>query len=134
MPRFKIETSLFEPVTIEVEGGRTFESVPLSPSLIRAMQDLEDRGKKGPADGMAVITQQVALIFGVDVSEVEKVDVRILQKILTYATEAMSSSSGKPASLETMTVDKAVSETKVVPISEAQAEKNVPTPGPETSQ
>ncbi len=89
MPRYKIETSLFEPVTIEVEGGRIYTSVPLSPFLIREITKIEEQRKAGTLDTMIAITQQVALIFGVEAKEVETIDIRILTQILGYATNAM---------------------------------------------
>jgi len=110
MPRFKIETSLFEPVTIEVEGGRTFESVPLSPSLIRSIGEIENERKAGSVDEMTALTRQVGLIFGVDASEVEALDVRVLGQILKHATDAMTT--GKAGKID----------------AEATAEKNAPTP------
>ena len=132
MPRFKIETSLFEPVTIEVEGGRTYESVPLSPFLIREISKLDEQRKAKTLDDFSALTQQVALIFGIKPEEVETIDIRILNEILAHATAAMTTGPKKPAPLETMTVDKAVPAS--APVSEALAEKNAPKAGPVTSQ
>lgn len=115
MPRFKIETSLFEPVTIEVEGGRTYTSVPLSPFLIREIQKIEEQRKAGTLDVMTAITQQVAFIFGIETKDVEIIDVRLLTKILEYATNAMMG--GRAGKVET-----------------AAVEKNAPKPEGETTQ
>ena len=111
MPRFKIETSLFEPVTIDVEGGRTYASVPLSPFLIREVAKIEEqRNAKTLSDSDAVI-QQVALIFGIEAKDVEITDIRVLTKILEHATSAMGGGrAGK------------------TPLAEVTAEKNAPTP------
>lgn len=133
MPRFKIETSLFEPVTVEVEGGRTFESVPLSPALIREISKLDEKRKAKTLDDFSALTQQVAMIFGVDVSEIEKIDIRVLNQILEYSTTAMATSQKKLAPLNTMTVDKATA-LPAVPVDEAEPEKNAPKAGPDTSQ
>jgi prolyl-tRNA editing enzyme YbaK/EbsC (Cys-tRNA(Pro) deacylase) len=110
MPKFKIETSLFEPVTIEVEGGRTYTSVPLSPFLIREAAKIEEQRKAGTLDETTATTQQVALIFGLESKDVETIDVRILIQILEYATGAMMG--GKAGSIAV----------------EATAEKNVSKP------
>ena len=123
MPRFKIETSLFEPVTIEVEGGRIYESAPLSPRLIKEVARLEEQRKAKTLDDMTAITQQVGLIFGIAAEEVETIDMRILNRILENVMEAMKPSEpGKPAE----------------PVSPGAAgvtaEKNGPTPGGEVSQ
>jgi len=96
MPRFKIETSLFEPVTIEVEGGRTYESVPLSPLLIREVQKLEEQRKAKTLDGDVYVVQAVALIFGLKPEEVEIIDIRLLSQMLEHATTAiMGGKAGK---------------------------------------
>jgi hypothetical protein len=123
MPRYKIETSLFEPVTIEVEGGRTFQSVPLSPFLIREISKLEEQRRAGTMDDMTAITQQVALIFGVDIKEIETIDVRILGRVIEHATAAMSGGKGgKVAETPTPT------EAPAGAVDEVTAEKNGPKP------
>lgn len=115
MPRFKIETSLFEPVTIEVEGGRIYTAVPLSPFLIREISKIEEQRKTGTLDATDAIIQQVALIFGLEAKDVETIDVRVLTQILTYATSAMTGGrSGK--------------------VAEVEAEKNAPKPEGGTTQ
>ena len=120
MPRFKIETSLFEPVTVEVEGqGLTYASVPLSPFLIREISKIDEQRRAGTLDEMTAVTQQVALIFGVEATEVERIDVRILGRILEYATKAMMGGKAGTVSPETK---------------EIEAEKNAPKPVVETLQ
>ena len=116
MPRYKIEKSLFEPVEIEVESGRTYTSVPLSPFLLREISKLEEQRKAGTLDTTAAITQQVALIFGLEAKDIEITDIRILTKILEYATEAMKG--GKAGKIT----------------AEAAVEKNAPKPEAETTQ
>ena len=113
MPRFKIETSLFEPVTIEVEGGRTYESVPLSPLLIREISKVDEQRKAGTLENVAAVVQQIALIFGIDPKEVETIDVRLLNRILEHVTAVMLGAKAGN-----------------VP-DEVTAEKNAPTPGSE---
>ena len=123
MPRFKIETSLFEPVTIEIEGGRTFESAPLSPYLIKEVARLEEQRKAKTLDDMTAVTQQVALIFGIDPKEVETIDLRILNRILENVMEAMESNkAGK------------VTDTTPSGSAEVASEKNAPTPEAGISQ
>jgi hypothetical protein len=129
MPRHKIARSLYEPVTIEVEGGRTYESVPLSPFLIREIAKLEEQRKAKTIDEFSGLTQQVALIFGIDSKEVETIDIRVLNEILELAGDAMATGPKKPVPLDTMTVEKATA--TVIPSSEALAEKNESKPGSE---
>jgi len=123
MPRFKIETSLFEPVTIEVEGGRTYESVPLSPYLTKEVGKLEEQRKAGTLDDMTAVTQQVALIFGLEPKDVETTDVRILNRMLEDVMAAMKSDrAGK------------VVESASPEAAEAASEKNAPMPEGGVSQ
>lgn len=125
MPKFKIETSLFEPVTIEIEGGRTYVSAPLSPSMIKAVSNLEEQRKAKTLEDMTALTQQVALIFGIDAKEVETTDIRVLSRILEHVTNAMmGAKGGKVPSPEVP--DKSVDE--------VTAEKNGLTPGAGISQ
>jgi hypothetical protein len=123
MPRFKIETSLFEPVTIEIEGGRTYESVPLSPLLTKEVGRLEEQRKAGTLDDIAALTQQIALIFGLEPKDVERMDIRVLNRMLEDVQESMKGGrTGKvvePASAES---------------AEAASEKNAPKPEGEISQ
>jgi hypothetical protein len=131
MPRFKIERSLSEPIIIEVEGGQTFESVPLSPALIRELQALEDKKGFTPLERLTTVSQQVALIFGVEVAEIEKADIRVLNQVLSLAMEAMISSHKILVPPGTV-VAKDIPASP--PVSEEQAEKNASKPGAETSQ
>ena len=116
MPGYKIAKSLHEPVTVEVEGGQTFVSVPLSPSLIRAISKIEAERTSGAVDDMTAVVGQVALIFGVKPEAVEVLDIRVLNQILQHATEAMAGGKASKADAE------------------ATAEKNAPEPGPATTQ
>jgi len=125
MPKFKIETSLFEPVTIEVEGGRTYVSAPLSPSMIKAVSNLEEQRKAKTLEDMTALTQQVALIFGIDPKEVETTDIRVLSQILEHVTNAMMGAKGGKVPSPKVP-DK--------PVDEVTAEKNGLTPGAGISQ
>ncbi len=123
MPHFKIEKSLYEPVTIEVEGGRVFESVPISTRLLKEITRLDEQVKGQALDAETALIRQVSLLFGVDEKELESVDFRVLSRILEHANAAMIyDQSAKPAGSQP-------SETK-----EVEAEKNGPEPGGETSQ
>lgn len=127
MPRFKIETSLFEPVTIEVEGGRIYESVPLSPLLIREVSKLEEQRKAKTLDGDVYVVQAVALIFGLKPEEVEIIDIRLLSQMLEHATAAMS---GGKAGKITPEVSPSVAEQKIKDaVAEALDSKNEQKPG-----
>lgn len=127
MPKFKLETSLYEPVTVEVEGGRTFTSVPLSPQLIRGIQAIEDEARGStPLRALESVTRQVALIFGVGPEEIESVDVRILQRVLEIATEAMTRNAASLKVPTTVPPDE--------PVDKATAEKNGSRPEGETLQ
>jgi prolyl-tRNA editing enzyme YbaK/EbsC (Cys-tRNA(Pro) deacylase) len=134
MPRFKIETSLFEPVTIEVEGGRTYESVELSPGLLEAVDEIDKKKIAGTLDGLTASVQQIALIFGLEPEVVKTVDFRILNLILEHvAAVMMSSRAVKVAEVGAIKVPlAAVGVVAPVPekppVDEVTAEKNAPKP------
>lgn len=128
MPRFKIETSLFEPVTIEVESGRTYESVPLSPLLIREVSKLEEQRKARTLDGDVYVVQAVALIFGLKPEEVEIIDIRLLSQMLEHATAAMSGGKAGKVTAE-IVIPPTVAEQKIKDaVAEALDSKNGPKP------
>lgn len=122
MPHFKIERSLYEPVTIEVEGGRVFESVPISTRLLKEITRLDEQVKDKSLDAETALIRQVSLLFGADEAELENVDFRVLSKILEYANAAVRNKGGEPAG------DQPGEK------SEAEVEKNGSEPGGETSQ
>jgi len=122
MPKFKIETSLFEPVTIEVEGGRTYESVPLSDLLIREMSKLGEQRKARTLNDDEYVVQAVALIFGLKAEETETIDFRILNRMVELANDALNASKlGKIEEVSFPPPD-------MPPVDEAVAEKNAPKP------
>ena len=132
MPRFKIETSLFEPVTIEVEGGRTYESAPLSDLLLREMSRLEEQRKAKTLEDMAYLVQSVALIYGLKPEEAETIDIRILGRMVELANTAMNG--GKAGKVEAVVPPPEVPPAKTLTPEEAAAaevtaEKNALTPG-----
>lgn len=101
MPNFRIETSLFEPVTVEVAGGRTFTSVPVSPGLLREVDKLRAQRIAGTLDDTDAVIREVSLIFGVDPKDIETTDIRVLKKLLDYAMDTLTKSLGStPASAE----------------------------------
>lgn len=123
MPHFKIERSLYEPVTIEVEGGRVFESVPISTRLLKEITRLDEQVKDKSLDAETALIRQVSLLFGVDEKELENVDFRVLSRILEYANAAViRDKSSEPAGDHP-------GEQK-----EVEAEKNGSEPGGEISQ
>ena len=138
MPRFKIETSLFEPVTIEVEGGRTFESVELSPGLLEAVDEIEKKKIAGTLDSLTAVVQQIALIFGLEPEIIKTVDFRILNRILEYvANVMMASRAGKIMEValpKVAVADTVASMPEKVPVDEVTVEKNAPTPEGGVSQ
>lgn len=123
MPHFKIERSLYEPVTIEVEGGRVFESVPISTRLLKEIIRLDEQVKDKSLDAETALIRQVSLLFGADEAELENVDYRVLSRILEYANAAVLRDKGaEPAG------DQPVEQKEV------EAEKNGSEPGGEISQ
>lgn len=123
MPHFKIERSLYEPVTIEVEGGRVFESVPISTRLLKEITRLDEQVKGQALDAETALIRQVSLLFGVDEKELENIDFRVLSRILEHANAAVSrDKSAEPAG------DQPVEKKEV------EVEKNVSEPGGEISQ
>jgi len=127
MPRFKIETSLFEPVTIEVEGGRTYQSAPLSPSMLREIDELEKQKNAGTLDSITAVIQQVALIFGLEPKDIETVDFRILNRILEHVATVMI------ASRAVKVVAAVEPKTPKTDEAKLEAEKNGPMPGSEST-
>jgi hypothetical protein len=123
VPHFKIERSLYEPVTIEVEGGRVFESVPISTRLLKEITRLDEQVKGQALDAETALIRQVSLLFGVDEKELENIDFRVLSRILEHANAAVSrDKSAEPAG------DQPVEKKEV------EVEKNVSEPGGEISQ
>jgi hypothetical protein len=119
MPKFKIETSFFEPIIIELEGGKVFESVPLSKPVTEEIGLIADKMVAGTIPELTAMVQQFSIIFGVDAAEAEKIDLRIIRKALTIATGVMTDQR---------------KENEKLPVSEAKDLKNAPMPGPEASQ
>ena len=119
MPKFKIDATLYEPVTVEVEGGRTYESAPLSPALFRETDKMLAKKKAGEITDMDFIIGQFALIFGITEDEAGKLDSRVINASLNHVTETMNSQ-----------IKAKVPDGTTV---EATAEKNVQKPGDETS-
>ena len=117
MPTFKIASSLYEPVTNELEDGRKFISAPLSPFLIQEVTKIQEQLKAGTLEGQAAIIQQISIIYGLDLKEAEKIDIRILEAMIENAAKAIRSNRpGQPTTPE------------------IEAEKNAPKPEAETTQ
>lgn len=125
MPRFKVESSLHEPVTIELEDGRILESVDFSDLLFRKIAELDKLKNAGTLDGIAYIVLSVALVFGVKREDLETVDIRVLGKVIAYVGEVMVA--GKAG----MAMVSAPSPMPDKPVDEVTAEKNAPKPGSE---
>ncbi len=138
MPRFKIETSLYEPVTVEVEGGRTFVSVPFSPQLTKAVLALDKQRRAKELDMNEFVVQGVGLFFGLDPKEIETIDIRVLTQVMNYAMEALNGGPVKKAEDAAADVPPAKTakpeESPAPGVDEVTAEKNVPKPGGEASQ
>jgi len=139
MPHFKIETSLFEPVTIEVEGGRTYESAPLSPSMLKAIDKLENQKQDGTLDSFTAVVQQIALIFGLEPKDIEPIDIRILNRILeNVSVVLLAGKQAKIATVETPSnpaeLDAIAPPAEAPGVTEVEVEKNAPKPGDGISQ
>lgn len=134
MPKFKVDTSLFEPVEIDVGEGRVFKSVPFSPPLFREIDKLEAQKKAGTLEGFEYVLRYVALIFGLKPEDLDGVDVRILSEVMRLVDAAMNA--GKPAAkAKDEPGEKPSAEVQASPeAAEATASKNEPKPGDESSQ
>ena len=128
MPRFKIETSFFEPVTIEIEGGRTYESVPLSDLLVREMSKIAEQRKAKTLGDNEYVVQAVALIFGLKTEEAETIDFRVLTRMVELANSALNA--GKPGKVE----EASLLPPDASPVDELVAEKNASKPEAGVSQ
>jgi hypothetical protein len=84
MPKLKIDTSLFEPLTIEV-GDAVYTTVPFTDSLLMKIQ--ENHG----------IIEQASAIFGRPVEEFAAMDVRLIKKLLEAAADELNQSRQRPS-------------------------------------
>jgi hypothetical protein len=144
MPTYKIARSLYEPVTIEVEGGATLETVPLTDTIKQKIRELSAERESGKISDDGLISGEFFLIFGIDAAELPAYSQELQEWAVVCAMKVFSDrnsqkvqvmAGGNPpssSSLETMTVAKAYPVPE--PVSEAQAEKNASKPGSETSQ
>lgn len=84
MPRFKIETSLFDPLVIEL-GDKVFTSVPRSVQLVETVTALDaDRSAKKISDNDFMI-QFLGLMFDVNPQEFRVLDKAIMEAIADRA-------------------------------------------------
>jgi hypothetical protein len=121
--RVLLDKTLYEALEIELPDGRIIATVPFTPPVLRAIRDLDKARRKGEIDGPDAIVKQIALIYGIEESEVEKIDSRILNDILTRASEKMSEGMGaKQAPAEPLPAD--------VPANEAGLQDPAGDPGP----
>jgi len=115
VPRCKIETSLFDPLIIEL-GEKVYTSVHRSVRLIKAFDELQAKRKSGAVSDLDATIQILGLIFGVDAEEFQTIDQTYLQAIAEKAMEYMGEGGkAKPGSETT----------------KAEPEKNALTPGSE---
>ena len=86
MPRFKIETSLFDPLVIEL-GDKVYTSVPRSVQLTETVKDLdaERLAKKISDNDFAV--QFLGLMFDVNPQEFRVLDRAIMEAIADRALD-----------------------------------------------
>jgi hypothetical protein len=88
--RIRLDKTLYEPLEIELPDGRILTTVPFAPPVLRAITEFDRQRRAGELDNPTAIVKQVALVYGIDEAEVEKIDSRILNEILTRASEKMS--------------------------------------------
>jgi len=89
MRRFVIETSLFEPIEVEI-GGRVYATVALSKQLIDAINDIQAQVREKKLADLDGSVRVAALIFGVPVEEFETLDLRALNPAVEYALQALN--------------------------------------------
>jgi hypothetical protein len=93
MKRFKVETSLFEPIEVEI-AGKVFVTQPLSAKLIREVNDLLSQIRDKKVDEVEGTVKVAALIFGADPVEFDAMDIRALTVAVDYAQAEMAASRG----------------------------------------
>ncbi len=142
MPRVKIETSLYDPLVIEL-GDKVYTSVPRSMRLIRELETLKKKGESGEIDDLEVSAGVLGFVFGVESVEFETIDGALLVAIAEKATQYIGSWKPKgpipapapdfklPTAEEVVAAQK--EGRKIDPFAEAESEKNVPKPGSEPS-
>ena len=120
MPRFKIETSLFDPLVIEL-GDKVYTSVPRSVQLSEAVKDLDaDRLSKKISDNDFAV-QFLGLMFDVNPQEFKVLDRAIMEAIAERALDYVHPPAPK--------VPPTVAEQKIADaIAEAKDSKNGPKP------
>lgn len=127
MPRRRIETSLWDPLVIEL-GDKVYTSVPRSVRLTEDVKALDEKRASGAVDLYTFLIQFLGLFFDVNPEEFRGLDRAILEAIGDEALAYVNTP--KKEKLDTMTVDKATAP-PAVPADKASAEKNVSAPGSE---
>lgn len=84
MDRFKVSTkeSLFKPIEIEVDG-KVYSVSMITAELIEKMEKYDN---KAEAADMKAVTELLELIIGIPKEVSRKIDVRDLNKMLTYVS------------------------------------------------
>lgn len=88
--RIRLDKTLYEPLECELPDGRVLTTVPFTPPVLRAVQEIERARKEKELDSPRAVVKQISLLFGAEETEVETIDSRILNDILTLASERMS--------------------------------------------
>jgi hypothetical protein len=121
MPRYIFETSLFDPLVIEL-GDKVYTSVPRSVRLIQDMEDLKKKYEAGMVSELDLMVQILGLVFGLNPDEFRTIDRSYLEAFTEKATGYIGEGKGKPANFTDPTVP---------PAQKEESEKNVLTPGSE---
>lgn len=89
---FEIEKSFPDPVTIEIEGGKTYTTVPFSTLLLKKMNAIKKLVEDGILENEEGEAQTFALLFDVEIKEAETLDLRIIGRILKNVFQVMKES------------------------------------------
>lgn len=96
MPRIKIDAGLFEPLVFEV-GDKVYTALPFSLPLVRAIREAAQAKPVEGEDEMSGLVKVASIIFGISAEEAEKIDVRVLTKMVSEVTDAIYGLAPKPS-------------------------------------
>lgn len=89
MKRFVVETSLYEPIEVQI-GDKVYTTQPLSNALIKSIGAVEAAVREKKISDVDGAVRLAALVFGAPPEEFETLDLRALNPAVGYALEALN--------------------------------------------
>lgn len=88
--------SLYDPIEIEIDGKK-YRSRPLSFGLIEELEKHEEAGKKGD---IGALYSQVNVLYGIKKRVLRKLDIRDIQKLVSFMMKKVSQTTEKISRLD----------------------------------